>query len=51
MKNCKECPAAYHEDWNYRVVVRCGAEGPRKGYVIAAPGVPAWCPRRKENDR
>lgn len=52
MITCKTCPQAYTEQWpekngGTRIVIRCGAKGPREGYVIAANGVPAWCPREE----
>ena len=48
MTTCKECPKAYKEVWPRRVVIRCGANGPRKGNVIAGAGVPMWCPKLGE---
>lgn len=53
---CAECPKAFTEEWSSKQsVLRCGAEGTRKGYVtelfptghigvVSGRDAPVWCP-------
>lgn len=55
---CISCPAAFTENWpREQSVLRCGADGERKGHVteifptghigvISQRESPAWCPLR-----
>ncbi len=56
VRSCVECPEAYQELWpKKRAVLRCGAEGERKGHVTvefsqrceaaARQEAPGWCPQ------
>jgi hypothetical protein len=48
-RTCKGCGKVAEEEWAPgKVWQRCGASGPRRGYVVGngrfLPYVPAWCP-------
>jgi len=54
-KTCKGCEAIFSEEWaSGKIWHRCGAPGPRRGYVVGSPRIlpyiPAWCPKLTESE-